>query len=370
MGEVAGLVVGAADAEVVDGVIDEAGVELDGEAEEAAGSGDLLDDEAGVVGGEFEAFFLGDAIDDAVEDLVVEFHAVLGGFNFKDAVEVFEAGSGDLDFVGQSAEEGGVHEVFGVEVGGEDEEFLEGDAEGFTVLEAEEVHSAFEWDDPAVEQVSGAEELSAEVIDEEATAECLHVEWGLVKVADVVVAEVEHFECELAAGDDDGPAAGHPTHVMGAVADEGEVIFPDGDIVFDGFVDAHVEDADDLPVDGDGVGNEDDLFKYGGEADGDGGFAVSWGAVEEDGAATGHCGAALLDEAVVDDEVSEGLANAFRGDDLVVELLAGDLLCEVVEGYRSGTGVAGDLESVEGLSFAVVGEGIADICEFCVGASV
>lgn len=156
-------------------MIDESGIEVDGHAEEAAGGYDLFDNESGMVGSEFEAFFLSDAIDDLIKDRVGKFHEVFAGFFDENVVEVLEAWGRDFDFVGETAEECRVHEVFWIEVSGEDEEFLEWDGEGFSSVEAHEVDAAFEGDDPTVEEVGGADELASEVIDDEATAESLHV---------------------------------------------------------------------------------------------------------------------------------------------------------------------------------------------------
>ena len=61
----------------------------------------------------------------------------------------------------------------------------------------------------------GADELAAEVVDEEDAAVGLEVDRGLVEVGLGVVAKVEHAQVEFAAGDDHrpaecGPSAGRP----------------------------------------------------------------------------------------------------------------------------------------------------------------
>ena len=63
-------------------------------------------------------------------------------------------GRADFDFVGKAAQEGRVHQVFGLEVGGEDDQFLEGNEEAFAGMEVEVVDAVFQGDDPAVEQVA------------------------------------------------------------------------------------------------------------------------------------------------------------------------------------------------------------------------
>ena len=77
-------------------------------------------------------------------------------------------------------------------------------------------------------RLRGADELAAEVVDDEAAAEGLDVERRLVEVAGGVVAEVEHFEGKFAAGDDEGPAAGNPAGIDFGGADEGDFAFVAG----------------------------------------------------------------------------------------------------------------------------------------------
>ena len=123
------------------------------------------------------------------------------------------------------------------------------------------VDAAFEWHDPAIEQVGGADELTAEVVDDEAAAEGLYVQGRLVIVAVGVIAEVEHIERELAAGDDERPAARNPAGIVFFAADDGEavVLSNRGDVERD--VDAGVVNADDLALDDDRVGDVDDVVE-------------------------------------------------------------------------------------------------------------
>ncbi len=82
------------------------------------------------------------------------------------------------------------------------------------------VDAALQRHDPAIEQVGGRDELAAEVVDDEAAAERLHVQRRFVEMAVGVVAQVEHFEREFAAGEDEGPLAGHPARVVLLMAQE------------------------------------------------------------------------------------------------------------------------------------------------------
>ena len=97
-----------------------------------------------------------------------------------------------------------------------------GNAEAFAGVQLEIVDAAFQRHDPAVEQVGGADELAAEVVDDEAAAQRLHVQRRLVEVAVRVVAQVEHVEREFAAGDDERTPAGNPAGVVFFAPDDGE----------------------------------------------------------------------------------------------------------------------------------------------------
>jgi len=76
---------GAANAEVVDGVLKVAGLEVGGLGEKAAGCDDLIDDEAGLVGCELEAFFDGDFADDEVEGIGGKGNPGVVAFRLEDA---------------------------------------------------------------------------------------------------------------------------------------------------------------------------------------------------------------------------------------------------------------------------------------------
>ena len=85
-------------------------------------------------------------------------------------------------------QEGIINQLFGVKVGGEDNQLLERHLEGLPRLQTEEVDLGFQWYDPAVEQVDGAHLLAAKVVDEKHTAVGLHLKRCLVELSDRVEA--------------------------------------------------------------------------------------------------------------------------------------------------------------------------------------
>src|SRR6185437_7134855 len=75
-------------------------------------------------------------------------------------------------------------------------------------VQGEEVDSFFQWDDPAVEQVTGWHPLAAEVVNDQDAPIGFYLKGCLVHLGIYVVAQVELIHGELAAGDHDRPA--HP----------------------------------------------------------------------------------------------------------------------------------------------------------------
>src|SRR5580700_3771076 len=278
----------AVDPQVAERVFDVERLHLRNPLHETTRCDDLIDDEFRLIGGQFEAFFYLDPVDDGVEGLVGKGEPHFGALRLEDATEGVETRRGHLDFVGQATQKGGVHQIFRLDIGGEDDELFKGNAETLAGVEFEVVDAVFERDDPAVEEGGGADELAAKVVDDEAATQRLDMEGRLVIMADGVVEEVEHLEGELAAGNEKGPAAGNPAVVenIGAGRQESAIVAEPGAI--DGDVNRGVEDADDLALDGDGVGNVDDVAEHAGQAASYGGLSVSRRAVEQHGTAGGQ----------------------------------------------------------------------------------
>src|SRR5579875_4038208 len=132
---------------------------------------------------------------------------------------------------------------------------------------------------------------------------------SLVIVPDRVVKQVEHLEGQLAAGYQKRPAAGYPAVVRNIVTNRRQAIVAGLDDI-DGNVNGRVEHLDDVPLDGDGVGDVDDVAEHVGQAAGDGGLSVSRRPVEQDGAAGVQARPALFDESVVEGQRANRFANA------------------------------------------------------------
>ena len=85
---------------------------------------------------------------------------------------------GDFDLVRYAAQEGVVDQISRFQVGGEDDELIEGDLQFAAVGQVEEVVTLFERNDPPVEQLIDAHPLPAEVVDDERAAVGLELQGG------------------------------------------------------------------------------------------------------------------------------------------------------------------------------------------------
>ena len=99
--------------EIVQGVVDKARFEVWLLAHELTGGYDLVDDEAGLIGGELQPFFPGQFMDDDVEGFVGYLQTLLFGLAGEDLFVERERRPAYFDLVGKTAQEGWVHQVFG-----------------------------------------------------------------------------------------------------------------------------------------------------------------------------------------------------------------------------------------------------------------
>jgi len=113
-------------AQVIQSVVNESRLEVRGLSHESTSCDDLIDDEAGLKCGQLHSLVMLEFVDDDIEDIVRKSYALALALLFENASVEFEAGSSDLDLVWQAAKEGRVHQVFGLEVGGEYHHLLEG----------------------------------------------------------------------------------------------------------------------------------------------------------------------------------------------------------------------------------------------------
>src|SRR5882724_12558756 len=215
-----------------------------------AGGDDLIDDEARLIAGELEAVAGLQLLDHQRRHVVGHLDAALRCDQAEDAAIFLAARRLDLQLVGNTAQEGRIHEVVRLQVGREHDDLVERNREGLAGVELQEVDTAFQLHDPAVQELLGLHQLTAEVVDDEGAAERLHVQRRLVVLRAFVVAQIQHFQREFAAGDDDRALAGHIAAVERLLADGIVAIVAVRRFHF--LVDRRVVDLDDLAVDLDG----------------------------------------------------------------------------------------------------------------------
>src|SRR5580692_4893504 len=174
----------AVDAQVVERIFDVAGIHLRSQLHKTARSDDLIDNKFRLIGGQFHPLFFLDLIDDVIEDLIGKGEPHLVALRVEDATVRLETRRGDFDFVGQTAEERGIHQIFRLDIGGEDDQFLKGNGDALAGMEFEVVDAVFEGHDPAVEEGGGADQLTAKVVDDEAATQRLDMERRFVIVAE------------------------------------------------------------------------------------------------------------------------------------------------------------------------------------------
>src|SRR5215469_11866614 len=104
--------------------------------------------------------------------------------HLKDCVELRVGKRADVYLGLDAAQEGRVDQRCGIEVGGEDNEHLEGNLHLPTSGQREEVDPAIERNHPAVQQLFGTNALAAEVIDDQHTVVGFHLHGSRVVLGD------------------------------------------------------------------------------------------------------------------------------------------------------------------------------------------
>ena len=219
----------------------------------------------------------------------------------------------DEDLVADAAQEGFVRQAVGVQIGGEDDELIEGHPELLAGVEAAEVLAGFQGIHPAVEELPGGHLLAAEIVDDEDAVIGPHLVGRLIEFQNRVEPEFQGVFGHFAADDDHRPPAQHPAGIVpGRLAVGGYRLMVD-----------FIEEADDLAVDVEGEGNVNRVLE--GLADGGGHdrLAVARRAEQEDGAAAVDGRADLFQEAGVHFELGKHL------------LEAGHLHLDLVDGLRT-----------------------------------
>ncbi len=222
----------------------------------------------------------------------------------------------NLDFVGDSAKERVVDEVFRFQVRAEDDELVEGDLHLLSTSHTDKVVPFFERNDPSVEEFVDAHPLATEVIDEEDSAIAFHLEGGVADVRFWVASHFEHRHRQLSPGDD-GRAADADPSVVDLVVDQETVVRLMGDfLVVEGVEDAHY-----FPVDADASGDPDELAERFGDPFRDARLSVSGVAEEEHTSSGVDGGAESVEEFGGDQEVGERFLEVLLGWVLVFDRL-------------------------------------------------
>ena len=203
------------------------------------------------------------------------------------------------------AEERLVHERGGLQVRGEHEQHGKWQLELLPGLQREVVHAALERDDPAVEELARLDLLAAEVVDDQHAAVRDGLYRRVVEPGCRVVAQFERIERQLAAHRHERAPAAHPSPIRRRIVGE-PVAFRKRDLV----VTHRVEQPHDLPLDFEGVWNRDVAVEQVANRLRDDRLAVAGRTVDEQRMAGVDRRAELIEHALSDDEMPEGVAHA------------------------------------------------------------
>ena len=228
-------------------------------------------------------------------------------------------------------------------------------------MQFEVIEAILQRHDPTVQKGLRADQLAAEVVNDKTAAQGLHMQGSLVEVRRGVEAEIEHLQRQFAAGDHKGPPARNPARVVFVAPDKGEIVVLDRGVGAQQGVKAGVVDADDLAHDHDRVRHVDYVGEYAGKAERNRSLPIAGGTVEQYGAARVQRWADTFHDAVLEDQVAQGLPQAIEGHALVGNLLQVHLVGKLVEGDRRGPGIAHLFQGIDRPAPPLVGERVFQV---------
>ena len=180
-------------------------------------------------------------------------------------------------------------------------------------------------------------------------------------MAGMVVAEIEHLQCQLAAGDDKRSSARHPAGIVLILAykrDTAVISCKSGTHLY---MNAGIVDADDLPFDPHRVGDVDHVLENRGQPMSHRGLSVAGRSIEEHGASGVQRRAGLFQNALLHLQIAHRLANAAHGNHFAGQLLHIDLITELRDGNRGRPRVPKPLERIDRPSPPLFGERITHV---------
>lgn len=279
----------------------------------------------------------------------------------KDLHKLGAGGVSDFDFERDASHEGFVDQLFGLKVGGEEDDLFERDGDLLAGWEREIVDTTFERNDPTIEEFGGFDALSSEVVDEQATTVAFHLEGSFAGIAARIVTDFEIVEGEFATDDHGWTADTDPTAVefMG----RHDLVLRIG--VDRGVVVGRIEELDDIPIIDDGMWDPDISASAGGEAFCEGGFAVSRRTVEKDPGVAVDGGTEQIEPAFFEGNFANGFEKIFAGDGGKVGRLGFDAENVIHDRNRGGTGIAASFLMGQRPFLTMFGEAIVVVVERC-----
>ncbi|MBI2297527.1 MAG: hypothetical protein HYU66_01015 [Armatimonadetes bacterium] len=330
------------------GGVEQLGGQLHGQLVEPGDVDELAEQVARVGGAEAAVGLPVVLVDQVVQHLAPVFEPHLAAVVDEDLPELLFGRVADFHLVADAAQEGLLDQILGRQVGGEDDQQIEGHLHLHAAGQVVVVVVLLERHYPAVEELPGGHLLATEVVDHEHAAVGLELQRSDVMAALDVPGHLEVLHQQLAADDDERPADEGPAAIERHAGGVGGVA--DG-LVVDGVVELHH-----LPAGLDGVGDEDPAAERFAHPLGHQGLAVARMAVEEQRLA-GVEGRPELEQHVLGHhQPLERLAHALHVELLPLGKLLGGGGDEAVERDGGDAGVAVAAHQVARVGGAAVGD--------------
>src|SRR5690349_21711304 len=243
----------------------------------------------------------------------MERHVATTAIHLENRGELLDRWIADENLVGNPAQKRFISELHWIEVRGEDGQHVERHLELLSRMQGQVVEAALERHDPAVQQVLRTHPLTTEVVHQEDAAIGLELQRRFVEARQRIESQIEHVERELAADHDHWTTDADPASIPGLGSNDArrrtrvEIL--------ERLVTDRIEHGDDVALDVDREGHVHVAADRASESFRQYRLAIARRAVEED-RLVGVCRRTeLFEDVIIDDEMSEAVAQTLANDE-------------------------------------------------------
>lgn len=214
-------------------------------------------------------------------DQVIEQFGFVGdlhGFrhDVEQSAKIGFAGVGDFDLVRDTTQERIIDEVFGLQVGAEDDQLIEGDLEPFSALQRKVVVPLLERDHPSIQKFLDTHALPAKVIDQQDPAIAFELQGSFADVGVRVASDFEHRHRQFATSDNGWPQNANPSAIDVAFHQQTVAVSKRARLVVE-----RIEQSHDFAIDQDGSRDPNVVSEGLGDPFRDARFAIARVAVQK-----------------------------------------------------------------------------------------